>query len=107
MSQNHYQSGDWVVYRKSKVSSTPGPRAHDVHPTRGGDDYSYIVDKYWVVAQVLENDNLLLRTPGGKEHVISAEDPDLRPAGLLERWFKKQRFVEASQSTPVGQQAAS
>ena len=98
MSKKDYQPGDWVVYRKSKVSSTPGPRAHDVHPTKGGDDYTYIVDKYWVVAKVLEDGQLVLRTPRGKTHQIQPTDPDLRPASFLERWFRRARFVEAERS---------
>ncbi len=98
MSKIDYQPGDWVVYRKSKVSSSPGPRAHNVHPTRGGDDYTYIVDKYWVVAKVLDDGDLVLRTPRRKTHQISPSGPDLRAASLLGRWFRENRFVEAERS---------
>lgn len=101
MSRTDYQPGDWVVYRKSKVSSSPGPRANDVHPTRSGDNYTYVVEKYWVVDAVLADGTVKLRTPGGKTHELPAEDPDLRPANFLERWLRRDRFVKAEQKGPV------
>ena len=99
MNEQTYQPGDWVVYQKSKVSPHPGPRAHDIHPTRRGDDYSYVVDKYWIVDQVLENGEIILRTPGGKSHQLVVSDPDLRPATFLERWLRRDRFVEAEKKS--------
>ena len=52
--------GDPVVYQLSKVSTDPGPRAHDVHPAEFGETYQYLVDKYWKVADVLADGMVVL-----------------------------------------------
>ena len=45
-----YHPGDWVIFRKEKHSTSPGPRAENIHAAPKGDDYYYQVDKFWVVA---------------------------------------------------------
>lgn len=87
-----FQTGDWVVYRKTKHSPQPGPRADNVVPAEHGDDYTYTVDKYWVVEQVKEDGTLLLRTRRGKEHTIRSSDPNLRKARWWERRLYRSRF---------------
>lgn len=86
------QPGDWVVYRKSKISPHPGPRAQDVNPNTKGETYSYTVDKYWVVEQVLDDGRVVLKTRRGKSHTIPATDPNLRRAGLLDWLLHRNRF---------------
>ena len=84
-----FKSQDLVVFQKRKHGTHPGPRARALRPAPLGDDYDYVIDKYWVVDRVLDGDRLLLRTPGGKLHEIARVDPDLRPASLFERvWLK-------------------
>ncbi|WP_231746738.1 hypothetical protein [Maioricimonas rarisocia] len=90
--KSSFKPGDWVVYRKTKFTPHPGPRAQDVHPTQGGDDYVYSVDKFWTVAEILEDGQLVLQTRRGKTHTISPEDPLLRKAGFLERLIYRERF---------------
>ena len=97
----HYDTGDWVIYRKSKYSSHPGPRAQNVSPDQHGEKYVYTVDKFWVVADVLEDDRLLLRTRRGKEHVIGANDDGLRIARWWERWLYRSRFTAVESSAPA------
>lgn len=94
-----YAPGDWVVYRKSKRSSTPGPRAQHVVASSKGEKYSYVVDKFWVVESVLPGDQLLMRTRRGKCHQISAEDPNLRRANWFWRLVYRHRFLEVVQRT--------
>ena len=89
--------GDWVVYRKQKHSTSPGPRAKEVSAAPRGDSYSYVVDKFWVVKQLLEDEELLLVTRGGKQHTVSLDDPNLRLARWWERWLYKDRFQETEQ----------
>lgn len=93
--RNRYSVGDWVVYRKSKQSTSPGPRAQGVVASTKGEKYSYVVDKYWVVEDVLPTDELLLRTRRGKVHRVSVDDLNLRHAGLLARLLYRHRFREA------------
>ena len=84
--------GDKVVFSKDKHSPSPGPRARDIAAAPKGDDYSYIVAKYWVVAEVNPDGTLLLRTRRGKEHRIAKSDPRLRHATLWERLRFRKRF---------------
>jgi hypothetical protein len=74
-----FKKGDKVVYTKSKHSSSPGPRARDIHPAKRGEDYGYVVDKFWRVGAV-RGDSLVLVTHRGKTHVVRASDPLLRKA---------------------------
>ena len=92
--------GDPVIYRVCKTSTDPGPRAQDVFPAEHGDWYSYQVDKYWVVSEVLSDGSLMLVTRRGKQHTVPADDPRLRAARWWERWLYRDRFpaVQAQSS---------
>ena len=98
---NRYHEGDWVIYKKSKYSTHPGPRAKNVSPAQGGDKYAYTVDKFWIVSDVLEDGQLVLRTRRGKEHTVGPDDLDLRPARWWERWIYRSRFVAVETRTPA------
>ena len=87
-----YHPGDWVVYRKTKFGLRPGPRAENVVPARQGEEYSYEVDKYWSVTQVLSSGRLMLMTRRGKLHEVATDDPLLRRANIWERFVLRQRF---------------
>lgn len=87
-----YQQGDPVVVCLSKISTEPGPRARDVHPAPMGETYSYQVDKYWRILEIRDDGGLLLATRRGKTHVITPDDPKLRPARWWERWLLNERF---------------
>ncbi len=93
MRNENYATGDWVVYRKSKMGTHPGPRALHVNPSSKGERYSYVVEKYWVVDEVLADGQLELITRRGKRHVIDAHDPNLRHAGWICRWMYRERFL--------------
>lgn len=97
-----FKPGDWVIYRKQKVSVSPGPRAQETNPAEKGENYSYVVEKYWIVDEVLEDGSLRLKTRRGKEHIVESNDPHLRKAGWWERLFLFARFrsVEASARAP-------
>lgn len=92
MRSQKYREGDRVVYCLTKRSATPGPRAKNIDPEVHGDAYTYRVDKYWVVADVLDGDRLLLQTRRGKTHEITASDPNLRHANWWERILRHHRF---------------
>ena len=93
-----FQPGDWVVYRKTKHSPQPGPRAANVIAAEHGDDYTYTVDKYWIVEQVNDDGTLLLRTRRGKRHSIRPGDPSLRKARWWERRMHRERFESIADS---------
>lgn len=93
---DEFEAGDWVVYRKTKHSSAPGPRARQITPAPRGDDYSYVVDKFWVVEQVLPDGKLSLRTRRDKAREIDSGDPNLRRARWWERWCYRRHFREAA-----------
>jgi hypothetical protein len=92
-----FKPGDPVIYRVSKTSTDPGPRAQAVFPAEHGDWYSYQVDKFWAVSEVLSDGTLALVTRRGKQHVVSPDDLRLRPARWWERWFYKDRFPTIGQ----------
>ena len=94
---SNWVPGQRVVYRKSKRSTTPGPRAASITANPKGEQYSYVVDKFWVVRRVLESGQLELQTPGGKCHEVPRNDPNLRPASLIERLLWRGRFARAEE----------
>ncbi len=98
MGQRVWKPGDWVIYRAQKNSSSPGPRAKETFPATKGETYSYIVDKFWIVQDVLDDGQLRLRTRRGKVHVVAADDPRLRTATWWERWIWRERFRAVEQS---------
>ncbi len=95
-----YQPGDWVVFRKTKFSTHPGPRAHQITPAAHGDEYAYIVDKYWVVVGLEEDGRVRIRTPRGKEHFVRQDHSNLRRANWWERWRHRNRFESAATGQP-------
>jgi hypothetical protein len=90
--------GDWAVYRKSKVSTSPGPRATNVVASQKGDSYTYIVDKFWIVEELLPAGELRMRTARGKTHVIRQDDPCLRRPSLIQRMMWRNRFRHVEQT---------
>lgn len=94
--------GDWVIYRKQKISNSPGERAIDVRPSSGGDLYQYMVDKFWVVLDVTEDGKVVLRTRRGKQHTVEGDDPRLRTPRFWERWWYRDRFtaIDLTDATP-------
>lgn len=96
----NYRVGDWVIYRKLKCSSHPGPRAQDVIPAPKGETYTYAVEKYWIVVE-RESDNLVVRTRTGKIHNVRTSDPNLRRPHWWETLLFRERFPRhEGQPTP-------
>ena len=92
MKRHTYKPGDPVVYRVNKNTPRPGPRAEQINPAPRGETYQYQVDKLWVVAEVLDNGDLLLRTRRGKSHRLDAANANLRHATWWERIKYTGRF---------------
>lgn len=95
MPQRPFKRGDRVVYCRMKHKTHPSRRARGIHPALHGDNYTYYIEKFWVVSDVLANGRLLLKTPRGKKHVIDANDPKLRYASWIERIRYRQRFLRS------------
>lgn len=91
-----FRVGDPVVYRATKASLNPGPRARNVHAAPHGELYSYQIDKYWLVAEVHLDGYLVLCTRRGKRHRVHRNSPDLRRATCWERWHYRERFAAVS-----------
>ena len=84
--------GDRIVYRKTKFSPLPGARAHHITASDKGENYTYLVDKYWVVADVLEDGRLVAKTRRGKLNYVRSNDPNLRKAGVIESLIHRDLF---------------
>ena len=89
---SRFRPGDVVVYRKQKSSLHPGPHAKDIKPAPHGDSYYYSVEKFWRVVAVRPDGTLIVRTRRGKQHTVTAGDPNLRPARWWERLLAWQRL---------------
>lgn len=87
-----YSVGDLVVYRKSKRSTAPGPRAKNIQPATHGEEYGYSVDKYWRVARMNDEGKVVVVTRRGKVHELDPDDHSLRQAQWWERLFLSGRF---------------
>ena len=98
MRSRRFAAGDWVRYRKVKHSASPGRRACDISPSRGGETYTYFVEKFWIVQEVLPDGRLRVRTRRGKLHLIEASDPLLRRVPWWQRWLYGSRFRAVEQS---------
>jgi hypothetical protein len=72
-----------------------------VQPAAHGDDYLYLVDKFWSVVEA-EPDSLVLMTRRGKVHRVSPVDPNLRLARWWERWWYRDRFPKVNTQVPSG-----
>ncbi|HWL09153.1 MAG TPA: hypothetical protein VNQ76_12170 [Planctomicrobium sp.] len=94
-----FTPGDPVIYRITKHSDCPGPRAKAVSPSPNGDDYKYQVDKFWVVDKILDNGQLLIRTRRGKTRVINSDDLNLRTPRWWEYLLYRRQFP--TQELPV------
>jgi hypothetical protein len=101
MPSREFAVGDWVLYRKPKHSVSPGPRASEISPAPSGEFYTYIVEKFWIVREVLPDGRLRLGTRRGKSHLIDPSDPNLRRVSWWQRWIYVRRFREVETSTAL------
>ena len=99
MKDRTYKPGDWVIYRKPKRSTRPGPRAMSVSPAERGEDYTYFVDKFWLVVDAL-GDEVIVQTRRGKRHVLDVANRNLRRAGWWDLLRNRHRFPQASIASP-------
>ncbi len=90
--QQKFQSGDMIIYRKTKHGPQPGPRAANVHPAAHGDTYNYTVDKFWIVQELSADGTLIAKTRRGKLNYLKADDPNLQKANWLQRLWHRARF---------------
>ncbi|TWT55409.1 hypothetical protein KOR42_27950 [Thalassoglobus neptunius] len=96
-SASTWEVGDWVIYRKQKRSTSPGPRAEAIHPDEHGEKYTYLVEKYWVVEDIVDGEQLKLVTKRGKRHEVPVTDPRLREPKWWEKWILAKRFKEVEE----------
>ena len=89
---SQFKVGDWVIYRQQKHSTSPGPRAENIRPARRGEEYTYQVDKFWIVVAVNPDGSIVAKTRTGKEHVLDRDDLSLRKARWWERILWRSRF---------------
>jgi len=90
--------GDRIIYRKTKISPFPGRRAYQITGSDKGENYTYLVDKYWVVADVLDDGLLVARTRRGKLNYVRTDDPNVRKARLTESLFRRNLFPSLAEA---------
>ena len=89
--ESRFKVNDWVICTREKYGLSPGKRAKNISPAPRGDLYSYEVDKYWIVRSVSDQD-LVLETRTGKQHLVPLKDRRIRVASWWERWIYRNRF---------------
>ena len=99
MVRHNLKPGDPVIFRMTKTSTCPGPRARSIFAQRRGETYTYQVDKFWVVAESDDDNMLVLRTRRGKNHQVEANHPHLRRATWWEWLLYRNRFPQLSESS--------
>src|SRR5215510_10272519 len=72
---SRFRVGDHIIYAKAKASPHPGQRADQIRPSQYGEDYTYLVHKYWVVSAVLD-DSIEVMTRTGKLRYLRPDDPN-------------------------------
>ena len=97
--------GDPIVYTKYKASTQPGVRARDSYPSQRGDYYYYLVNKFWTVADILEDGRIVARTRTDKVHYLNPDDPNLRRARLVERLKYGHRFPRFAEAVSWSRRA--
>jgi hypothetical protein len=88
-----YNPGDPVVYQVTKHSNHPGVRATSITPATQGDQYSYIVKKFWRIVEHTPDGKVVAQTRRGKRRVISLDDPCLRHVTWWERIVYRTRLA--------------
>ncbi len=106
MATEEFRPGDWVIYKMQKESSSPGPRAKATTASPKGENYTYIVDKFWIV-EAVEGDEYLLRTRKGKQHRINKSDSRLRKPGWFQKLMYSSRFKAVESSLQNSTEASS
>lgn len=92
MSNRELDRGDRGIYRASKVTPNPGPRAEQIEPERRGEYYRYHVGKFWIVEEVRDDGMLVLVTRRGKKREVAADDPRLRRPSWSENLLWNRKF---------------
>lgn len=87
-----FKVGDPIVYHKTKTSASPGPRARQIYPLEHGEQYHYVVDKFWKVTSVNDDGTIEVVTRTGKTHILPAGDPNLRKAHPIQQMLLRKRF---------------
>ncbi len=93
-----YKRGDLLVYKKQKRSRQPGPRARSIAAAVQDGKFMYVVDKFWIVAEICEDGMLDVRTRLGKRHRLNPADPNVRHPSWWQRLLYRSRFRELQQS---------
>lgn len=94
-----FKVGDPVIFRTTKYSTHPGPRARRVMPSPHGEFYTYQVDKFWLVVGSLDDGHVVVQTRRGKQHTLPADAEDLRAPSWWERLLYRRHFPKLE---PVG-----
>ncbi|MDT9546442.1 MAG: hypothetical protein HQ516_04200 [Chlorobium sp.] len=94
----HFRVGDPIVYHKPKSSLSPGPRARQVYPLERGEEYHYVVDKFWTVTEVNSDGTIDVITRTGKKHRLSTNDRNITRARLLGSLLFRKRFPSLTEA---------
>ena len=84
--------GDFIIVQKWKASTHPSLRAKETFPSRNGEMYSYRIDKFWKVVQIVDDKTIEVETRRGKRYRLEKNGFKGRKAGFFDRLFYRDRF---------------
>lgn len=87
-----FSVNDFVIYHQPEAAVRPVPGARNISPAERGELYTYVVDRFWRVAQVNNDGTLDAIESSGRRHRLRQTDPALENAGWWSRTFQRRLF---------------
>ena len=76
---------DWILWDEPVSSDTILPDAHDIHPSKRGDLYSYQVEHVGKVISINADGSINMRDQNGQAYIVPSGDPHMRKVSWLRR----------------------
>lgn len=93
-----YKIGDFIVFQKWKTSTNPSLHAKDTYPSQHGELYTYRIDKYWKVVEIIDANTIEVETRRGKRHQLSLKTTNFRKMNWIDRWLMRRQLSKESLS---------
>ncbi|MGL4555496.1 MAG: hypothetical protein ACRC33_30370 [Gemmataceae bacterium] len=88
--------GAAIIYRRYRTATRLRRKAQDIFPSANGDSYTFAVDKYYRVEEVLPDGRVVVRTRRGKRRTLNPADPAMRRPSWWEWLWCWHRFPPAA-----------
>ena len=76
---------DRILFDEQVTSDHPDKGAHDIHPAKRGDSYTYRVNRVWEVKRVHADGSFEAVGPHGKMHHVCANDSHVHKLSWIQK----------------------